>query len=182
MSILTKNNQADTVRFVKRPLSKRWTTKAQQKILLTLCCLLLVTCTLSQHLVICTHGDGDTHLELQHIQGRSYHADDLESTNQLTCNCGHRHGDSLPQPKDPSEEDQNPHESCSHTNLLVEVIPQFRFKGWQVGLPYAVEIQANSSASYAWQTPLLMAMPPTATGPPPRRRFLEQLATARLLI
>lgn len=151
--------------------------------------MLLLALTISRHVVICQHVDGDAHIEFDHQSG-AHHEHGTVASGQ--CTCGHHHvndefgrdedcGDDKPDSGEPDRDD--PHDSCTHTDLLVDVGPEPRADTTEVPLLLAFQLPPLMPGAVRFHEPSNAALPPPGTGPPPRpRRFLAQRATTLLLI
>jgi len=158
-----------------------------QRLLLWLCGVLVVALTMSRHWVICTHEDGEAHLEVNHDQGSHEHE----------CECGHHGLDATvtcysaegacdaPTDSDcehPHSGGTDPHDSCSHIDLLVEVGPQQQPDSVDLPLQLAFELPSRDGLAANWRLVRRPSLPPPATGPPRPRRYLSLRATTVLLI
>lgn len=185
---MTTTVRIATVPIVQRITNTHQLTNVPRRLLLWLCGLLAIVLTMSHHWVICTHDDGDAHLEINHAQGDPHQ--------QVACDChreddGERDGDGehpetphdsgTPHDSETPHDSGNPHDTCSHIDLLVEVGPEQEPDSLELPLLLAFELPSNSRV-----TPLGTAtkhsLPPPATGPPRPRSFLAVHATQVLLI
>lgn len=126
---------------------------------------------MSRHWVICTHDDGDAHLEINHIQGD--HHDHS--------GCGCDHGDTADHGCDGDHPD-DPHDSCSHIDLMVEIGPSTEPDSTETSLQLALVLPTRCTCLLAWRTPTRHSLPPWATGPPRPKAFLADRANTVLLI
>ena len=140
--------------------------------------LLLMSAGMSRHLVFCTHHDGDSHIEFAHTEGCTL--------GEHAC-CAHSHGHSHShdhgEPGGHDGEDGDPHGSCTHVDLTIDVAPTPTPDnpalpgGCQHWLPPTCWI-----AVPCWPTVERTARPPPATGPPRPRAFLAHRASTLLLL
>ncbi len=150
-----------------------------------LCCALVLVISVSRQLVICTHADGPPHLEFAHPEG--------SATQHRHGGCCHDHVHVTFAAVTPSgaacdhdscDDSDDPHSSCDHVHLSVEVGPQ--------PAPDHVDA-ANVCDAPSWAPPRSVRFcsvfasalrPPPGTGPPSPgpRPYLAHRASTVLLI
>jgi len=129
---------------------------------------------MSRHWVICMHGEGAAHLELNHVEGTHHDHD-------FGCDC-HDHDHDRDHDGDGSDDVSHPHDHCSHLELLVEVGPEQQPDSTNLPLQPAFEVTVGSHNELPWRIASQQTRSPPATGPPRPRRFLAVRATTVLLI
>lgn len=131
---------------------------------------------MSRHWVICTHEDGNAHVEVNHAEGAQHQR----------CGCGHDHGidqaDSQPGRGDAGGEQNEPHDTCSHSDLLVEIAPQPEADSVDLPLQPAFALSHKSCGRDYAAIASKLTLAPVATGPPRPASFLSLRATTLLLI
>lgn len=185
---MTKTAEIGTVKIVERIQQPRTMTTTHRQLLLWVCGIVTVALTMSRHWVICTHHDGDAHIETNHVQGAHH----LRDHHQSSCGCGHHHGhshggshhvhDTDPHGSNPDDSKGDPHDSCSHTELLVEVGPQHEPDTVCLPLLLAFELPTVNAGQQPWLSTTKNLIAPPATGPPRPRAFLSSYRTILLLI
>ncbi len=159
----------------------------QRQLLLWICGIVTVALTMSRHWVICRHHDGDAHLEINHAEGD--HFGDHEARGRghdghepnPTCDCGHHHPHA-PGGSPNGSSGCDPHDSCSHTDLLVEIGPEQEPDSVYVPKLLAFELPRSTAAQRCWTSTKKHVLAPPATGPPRPRRFWSLRRTTLLLI
>lgn len=144
-----------------------------------LCCVLVLLIGMTRQLVICKHDDGPAHLEFAHPEGSStqHHHGGCCHDHVHVVFVEHDHGDGC-------EDCDDPHTSCDHVHLSVEVGPK--------PVPDQADL-ADIAACPMWLPPMPVegrgpkahtAQPPPSTGPPPPRprEYLALRASTVLLI
>jgi len=139
--------------------------------MLWLCGAMLVALTMSRHWVICTHDDGAPHLEINHVQNDHHH--------HTGCSCHHEEPGEY---DSDGEEPEDPHDSCSHIELTVELGPQTEPDSTEVWPTLAYELRSDGATRVIRWIASKSALAPPATGPPRPREFLAAHATTVLLI
>lgn len=174
---LTPKARVAKVPTVQRITNPLHSSNAPRQLLLWLCGVLAVALTMSRHWVICTHDDGDAHLEINHAQGNH--------DEHVGCDCQHDHGRERECDGDAGHAEDapaDPHDTCSHVDLLVEIGPKQEPDSIELPLVLAFELPASNSGVATWRITTKRSLPPPATGPPRPRSFLAARATQVLLI
>lgn len=146
-----------------------------------LCVALVLLIGMTRQLVICTHEGGQAHIEFAHVEGSSSHHGHHHG------GCNHVHFDFGAQSVDGHEHDDecdDPHSSCDHVHLSVDVGPKPIGDVVDVPLADSIAMWLPPQVHDELVATARAALPPPSTGPPrPRpRQYLALLASTVLLI
>ncbi|MFK7740267.1 MAG: hypothetical protein AB8H80_08080 [Planctomycetota bacterium] len=148
---------------------------APKRALLLLCAALVMLLGLTRHFVMCTHQDGDMHIEFVHAEGQAVghvhpHRHPHGHPHGHAC-CGGGCGLSSDAPA-PADGDEDPHDSCKHVVLDVDVGEMpcgDALPAWAPRHELAIWLPLEPIAG--WIGAARNHRAPPATGPPIRMRI-----------